>query len=183
MIISYRSQNFVNGELTDLLQGNNIANSEDEDCDYMKDFVKSWLFTADSIQPNSGLLNTNTYLLWARILPYRCPEFQRPDGVITMCSSSTAMMSMESCQLWKESERVHKDIPVDLDNLTNYFANELDIRVGGIRQVTRCAPNQTNPDVCDFQTEVLFNDNFTVSFTYVHFGADDCWFRLLMILY
>ena len=171
MIISYQSQNFVNDELTDLLHGNNIAMFVEDDCDYMKDFLQSWLLTAESMQPDSNLLNTNTYLLWARILPVRCPEFQRPDGVITMCNSTAALGSFESCQLWEESAKVNEGEPADLNNLASYFASELNVRVGGIRQATRCFENETNADDCIFRTEVLFNDNFTVSYTYVPFRA------------
>lgn len=164
MITSYQSQNFVNDELTDLLHENNIANFVVDDCDYLKDFVQSFLLTADAMQPDSKLLSTNTYMLWARILPVRCP-FQSSDGVITICNSTEDFNTFDSCELWNESARVHEGIPVDLDNLTSYFADELDIRAGGIRQVTRCFQNETEPDLCVFQTEVLFNDNFTVSYT------------------
>lgn len=163
MIISYESQNFVISELVDLIHGNNIASLNDAVCDYMGDFVRSWLFTAESMQPDSKILRTNIHLLWARVLPYRdgC-DWQMPDGVITFCSSNSSLSSVDSCQLWQESSQVNTG-PIDLDNLKRYFSKELGIREGGIRTVTRCFPVATNP--CGVQTDVLFNDNFTVSFT------------------
>lgn len=153
MIISYRSQNFVNEELFDLLHENNVAVSSDssEACAYLRQFTQAWLLTAESIQPDSNLLNTNAYLLWARILPVRC-DFQRPDGVITVCNDSSPMRELDACALWGKNDT----LPM-VDNLPGHFAKTEDIRIGGIRELRL---NQSG-----FETHVLFNDNFTVSYT------------------
>ena len=168
IIISYKSQNFVNDELAELLHENNLAaptNSE-EDCQYLKEFVHSWLLTAESVQPDSPLLGTNAYLLWAQILPYRCPSLQDPNGIITLCNSSAARRLKQSCQIWQHTaaEQLATE-QLSLNNLAEYFADVLDIRVGGIHEVSLCLPDSRDPTKCIFETRVLFNDNFTVSFT------------------
>ena len=163
MIISYRSQNFINEELFDLLHETNveISSSSEEACFYLQQFIQTWLLTAESMQPDSKLLKNNTYLLWARILPRRCP-FQRPDGVITVCDDSSPTRELEACALWPKNDTLPFD---NFDNLPEFFAKTEDIRVGGIREirlqeVAPCAEGE-----CEFETHVLFNDNFTVSYT------------------
>jgi hypothetical protein len=161
MIISYRSQNFVNEKLFDLLHETNLAiNSNSTDaCAYLKQFLDSWLLTAESIQPDSSLLGTNTYLLWARISPLRC-DFQQVDGIITVCSDSSPV-EQRTCELWQENSTF-----ASFDRLPAHFAEMQDIRVGGIREIYKenIAPCWEGGE-CRFETHVLFNDNFTVSYT------------------
>jgi hypothetical protein len=52
-----------------------------------------------------------------------------------------------------------------MNTIADFFADELGVRLGGIRKFEKCAPNSTDPDTCAFETNVIFNDNFTVSFT------------------
>jgi hypothetical protein len=161
MIISYKSQNFVNEELVQLLHANNIAAYSSGDCDYLRQFVDSWLVTAESAHPDSNLLNTNIYLLWARITPVRC-DFQDPTGVITLCRS-IASLQLDSCELWARA--AVSNVSSNMDNITEYFAEELGVRVGGIREIVVCDPSDTDPDACAFEANVIFNDNFTVALT------------------
>lgn len=166
MIISFKSQNDVNDELVELLYQNNIfAQQTGQDCEYMKEFVPSWLLTAESIQPESSLLTTNTYLLWAQVFPNRC-NGSEANGVrlqgnyseITMCDM-TADMMMEACEVWGRTSNVKN---LDTYNLPEYFASELNIRVGGIREIRKCV-NADGP--CENGVRVLLNDNFTVAYT------------------
>jgi hypothetical protein len=161
MIISYKSQNFVNDDLVQLLHANNIAANSSGDCDYLRLFVDSWLLTAESTHPESNLLNSNIYLLWARITPVRC-DFQDPTGVITVCNS-IASLQLDSCNLWARAAA--SDVSSNMDNITDYFAEELGVRVGGILEIVACDPSDIDPDACAFETTVIFNDNFTVTFT------------------
>lgn len=152
MIISFQSQNLVNSELVYLLQENNVASPDVDDCDYLHLFVQSWLRAADSVQPDSWMLPTNAYLLYAEMLPIRCP-FQAENGRITICRDP---YTDNSTCIWGPY-----DMPIydELDDLPMYFAKNLDIRVGGIRTLSQSSDG--------FAVKVLFNDNFTVSFTYV----------------
>lgn len=159
VIISFRSQNLVNDGLADLLHGNNVEASSERDCAYLQEFVRSWMLTAESVQPDARFLGTNVFLLWARILPIRC-DFQGDYGVVTMCGDSGNAQRAEACRLWGETSGDLNNL--DFGNLTYYFADKMGVRVGGIQEINRCYPDDTN---CLFETQVLFNDNFTVSFT------------------
>lgn len=161
MIISFRSQNHANGELVDLLHENNIIAGDN--CGYLEEFVSSWLLTAESSQPESSLLTTNSYLLWAEVYPVRCNTagVQGDNGEVILCNMEAEEM-LESCELWDSARNYNV---AGLGNLTKYFANELNIRAGGIREMERCLPDPDNPSACNYSVRVLFNDNFTVSYT------------------
>lgn len=161
MIISYKSQNYANDELVDLLYRNNIlAAQSPEDCNYLKDFVESWLLTAESTQPESSLLTTNTYLLWAEVWPKRC-DIQGAHGQITLCNM-TVPDRMEACDLWHEAAKKEN---LYVDNFPEYFADQLDIRIGGIRDIQRCYEDPDDPSTCRYKVRVLFNNNFTIAYT------------------
>lgn len=149
MIISFESQNLMNTELVDLLQENNVQAPGVDDCDYLFQFVDSWIRAAESAQPDSWILPTDAYLLWAEIQPIRCP-FQAEYGRITVCRDN----SPGNC-IWGGYNSTQYD--AHFDNLPGYFAETLGVRVGGISEVTH--------SLNGFYVKVLFNDNFTVSFT------------------
>jgi hypothetical protein len=149
-------QNLVETELVRLLQANNIA-ARDDDCEYLRLAVDSWVNLAVVPQPSS-LVSTaeDTFVLWAQLLPKRC-DFQREDGVITSCVGKFNDSSPEACKVWDDDYLL--EYPSEATE--EYFASELDLRVGGIQK--RFLMEGYEGNYTKYNVTVVYNENPTVS--------------------
>lgn len=166
ILSAVNQQNSVSNSVTDLLQKNNLAApSGITDCDYMELAVESWLNMAIVPQPPSELaVIDNTYVLWAQILPVRCP-FQNETGVITSCrgrlSKYREIPGYEAtCDIWDFFS------PATSEEATEtYFAEKLKLREGGIFKKT-ARPSEDNGSIdalAGFNVTVVYNENPTIS--------------------
>ena len=156
-------QNLVAKELAELLLANNEA--AQDDCKYLESAITSWVNMAAVPQPASLLQNLeDTYVLWAQLLPPdRCENyqqengvrFQQEDGVLTFCEYDGEDYrengTVYPCHVWDDQA---PDTPSDATE--EYFAAELDIRLGGVRKVTLQGEN-------DYRVSIIYNQNPTVS--------------------
>jgi len=156
------AQNIASYKMVDLLEAHNLVaptNSTD-DCAYLESAVNSWLQMAAAEQPASSLQKADhPYVLWAQLLPVRC-DFQRDDGVITVCTGQSFDGAWETdlpeaCEVWDD----HQLLSVD-DDLIFHFAAALDIRPDGIRRIDRSDPDGI---LSTFRTIVVYNENPTAS--------------------
>ena len=154
LINSLSQQNLTAGELASFLQSSNIE-ADMNDCSYLESSVNAWLTIATQSQPEAMLRKIDsTYVLWAQLLPVRCPfQERKPGGVITSCVNNTSLLegAPGACQLW--------DMPVQASEATEqYFADELDLRVGTISVITNVLASDPR-----FNVTVIFNEDPTVS--------------------
>jgi hypothetical protein len=155
-------QNLVETELVNLLQANNIEARDD--CEYLKVAVDSWVKLAAVPQPSSLVSTADTFVLWAQLLPKRC-DFQREDGVITSCSSSSINSTRAACKVWDDDYLLEHPS----EGLEDYFANELDLRVGGIQKKVlggiqkRFLMEGYEGNYTTYNVTVVYNENPTVS--------------------
>ena len=77
------------------------------------------------------------------------------------------MGGLEACNLWEinESDEVLQAMNGTYENLPEHFSKREYIRLGGIREIRLPVPGPCPGGECEFETHVLFNDNFTVSYT------------------
>ena len=150
MLNSLTQLNHVAPEMVNLLQVNNEVAGYDE-CDYLKSAVSSWLKVAAQPQPDALLNHQDTFVLWARIEPWRC---EMPyQGVITVCDENMRNSSSSICNVWDENR------PLDFTEASRqYFARKLHIRVDAIEKIS--AVSSEDPD---FKVTVIFNQNPTVA--------------------
>jgi hypothetical protein len=103
--------------------------------------------------------------LWAQLLPVRC-DFQRPDGVITICDYQGEIRNdhlNQTCEIWKNS-------PNDTNDATpEYYADMLGIRVGGITEYAKSQNGQLtyeNFTVSNetFSVRLIANENHVIAF-------------------
>jgi hypothetical protein len=156
LINSLTEQNQTADELVRLLQANNIAAGNE--CDYFNNAVESWLRIAVQQQPASLHNNVESaYVLWAQVLPVRdfC-DVQKPDGVITTCVDTG--MTGNTCNVWDTTAPANATEASD-----QFFASELDLRVGAIAELTRSSFNNNT----NYTVTVIYNENPTVELTYV----------------
>ena len=178
-------QNMVSDNLTGVLQANNLASVTGfRDCEYLQNAIESWLNiaivdqpgTTSIIQPKGGIERneTYTYVLWAQVLPVRCP-FQNETGTITSCTDNNNFTADHpaTCNIWNTLQPDASIIATTIDNdkrgaydpIGNYFAQKLGLRSGGI--VTRTSPMIPNSyqfeALNEFKVTVVYNQNPTIA--------------------
>lgn len=102
-------------------------------------------------------------MLWAQLLPKRC-DWQREDGVITVCPDYLFKTNEIACRAWEKTAAL-LDIPPDLhfdksadDDAYEDVASELHVRSGGLRFIEE--HHNMFPEYC---VHVLYNENVTIS--------------------
>lgn len=167
LILSMLGQNTAALNYVYLLQENNVllSKANASSCDFLEETVKSWLYLGVSVQNLVPFYNVTTFVLWAQLLPARC-DFQRADGVITICDVQREIFSgslNRTCEIWRS-------LPNDTNDATpEYYADMLDIRVGGI---TEYAEEQNglltyaNGTISNetFSVRLLANENHVIAF-------------------
>jgi hypothetical protein len=132
-----------------LLQSNNLASNSTGDCDFLFFAVQSWLNSAGIARASFGVVVQRSYQVqWAQLLPIRC-DWQRQDGVITVCGYERPTALNSACDYWENT------ITEDSNDATSeHFAYFIDARPDGIVEIT----NQTlaAADFVDGRTEALF---------------------------
>lgn len=173
-------QNLTSLNLTKLLQAENLASTTGlYDCNYLEEAIDSWLNLAivDQREDHEGDTNETPYVLWARVLPVRCP-FQDKRGVITSCQGKQKRFRTcgecaqyePTCDLWDSSDPIPDVGYGNTTEIREYFAKELNLRGDGIfvyQQPTtkdRFALDAMDP----FQVTVVFNQNPTIEQTNRH---------------
>jgi hypothetical protein len=163
LLYAINQQNLVADRLTALLQSNNqVALSGLTDCEYMEFAVESWLNMAIVPQPPSS--DDYTFVLWAQVLPVRCP-FQNETGVITSCrgrlSKYREMAQNEAtCNIWD------KHSPSSADEASEaYFAEALKLRQDAIVKKVALPDGESAiiNALSGFNVTVVFNKNPTIS--------------------
>lgn len=163
LLYAVSQQNLVADRITQLLQSNNlVALSGVTDCEYMELAIESWLNMAIVPQPPSELPRIDTFVLWAQVLPVRCP-FQNETGVITSCrgrlSKYREMPENEAtCNIWDTFSPANSDEANEA-----YFAEALRLRQGGILKKVAYPPNPSIDALSGFNVTVVFNENPTIS--------------------
>jgi hypothetical protein len=166
LLQAINQQNLVSDNLTSLLQNNNmVALSGITDCEYLELTVESWLNMAAVPQPPSALESIDfTFVLWAQVLPVRCP-FQKETGVITSCMGRLSKyrdmpVNQHVCDIWDTYS------PSSASEATPaYFANVLNLRQGGIVTKFGTALGETEniEALSSFNVTVVYNENPTIS--------------------
>jgi hypothetical protein len=179
-MIAHLETNSVAAELVHLLQANNMqANATDNECDYLKSVVDSWLNVAVVPQPTSFVPSQeDTFVLWAQLLPIRC-DWQRDDGVITFCSDDSPLIESygHTCDNWMDliDLGMHSVEHIDTSSCDDIsgpikmeLANELNIRPSGIKstclmgvEMVPCYQDGMVPS--NFNVTVFYNHNPTIS--------------------
>lgn len=134
-------------------------------CDFLEDTINAWLGLGANVQNRVPHYNVTQFVLWAQLLPKRC-DFQRPDGVITVCDESRNSFPNASCDIWNGGLDPNDATPA-------YFANSLGIRVGGISDYA-VAQSETLTIALDgnfssypnetFSVRLLVNENHAIAF-------------------
>jgi hypothetical protein len=164
MLSAISQQNRVADNVTNLLQASNLVSQGGvADCAYLEHAIKSWLNMAIIPQPPSELKNLDfTYVLWAQVLPVRCP-FQNETGVITTCvgtDSDFMNVNPHACDIWDNYSPANP-----LDATPEYFAEQLNLRAGGI-VTKRGLPSGQSAQfeaLSAFNVTVIYNENPTIS--------------------
>lgn len=155
------------------------ANATDNECDYLKSVVDSWLNVAVVPQPTSFVPSQeDTFVLWAQLLPIRC-DWQRDDGVITFCSDDSPLIESygHTCDNWMDliDLGMHSVEHIDTSSCDDIsgpikmeLANELNIRPSGIKstclmgvEMVPCYQDGMVPS--NFNVTVFYNHNPTIS--------------------
>jgi len=162
IFINYRDLSTQN--LTKMLEAQNRISTTD--CEYLELAIDSWL--------NMAILNQlyawpdATYVLWAQVLPVRCP-FQDETGVITSCTGKQSRFRdnnfTEICDIWDQA-----DPPNFIDGndsaIRNYFASIANLRGDTISAYQRptVADSSQFETSNDFQVTVVINHMYSVAF-------------------
>jgi hypothetical protein len=147
-----------------LLQENNVLSNQTDDCEYLRNSVIAWLLTVTygekGFNPD---IDNKLSLQFAQVLPIRC-EWQKPDGIITICKSSVFSDEFDACGIWNST------IPSNpLDATPEHFANALGTRPGELlqfehRQLAQASfPNVGIDGVEEFYVKAIFNESRTVA--------------------
>ena len=133
-IYAIQTGNYVNQQMVDLLLANNLVANTTDECDYLQTAVTSWLAGVSRAPSHQRYIlggEADSHVVWARLLPVRCP-WQRSDGVITDCSY-LAVGNDETCAIWAEG-------PEDANDASpEYFAKTLELRVGELQEYEESA--------------------------------------------
>jgi len=149
MIQSINQVNNAAIGMTDLLQVNNVNNPNTSDCTAINLAVNSWLLGISAIHYPTVLKRNSTFVLYAQISPPRC-SFENDSGVITKCVNSSYLLP---CETWDKID------PPKQGPSVQYLAEELNLRVRGIREESREEKGNTT-----FSVKVFYNQNQTVAF-------------------
>lgn len=128
ILLSFLGENNVAPNFVHLLQQNNLMLSEANvtSCEFLQQTIEAWLDVGANVQNPVPQYKITQYVLWAQLLPVRC-DFQQEDGVITNCTAGASFPN-STCNLWNLA-------PSDPNDATpEYYANLLDIRVGGVSE-------------------------------------------------
>lgn len=136
-------------------------------CEFLEDTIQAWLDLGANVQTRVPQYNITQFVLWAQLLPVRC-DFQRKDGVITVCTNVTNFTYPEgSCNVWNAR-------PEDPSDATpSYYADLLGIRIGGITEykeaqtelLTIALPgNFSSFPNTTFSVRLLANENHAIAF-------------------
>lgn len=175
LFFSFSHQNLVADNLTKVLQANNlVATTGLSDCDYLQKAIESWLNIAIVDQPEStqtiSLNETDTFVLWAQVLPVRCP-FQNETGTITTCAGKRQVYRADhpiSCKIWDNYSPSAKALNLanagHYNGITNHFAVTLNVREGGIKATTAPGtPESYQFEALNaFKVTVIYNENPTI---------------------
>ena len=156
MINSMKPQNSVTTNLANLLQANNVKAGEERDCSYLQSAVDAWLNMGlmDSGNPKVGPDDNPPFVLWAQISPPRC-NYSDGFGVITRCIGNIDNTSYpDVCDVWDNPWKLGD--PTDVNE--GYFSKALDIRIGGIKNITVGPVGDM-----DYSVTVMYNMNQTVA--------------------
>ena len=154
---------------TDLLQAYNLAANTTEDCAFLENAVNAWIRSTGGVPISHQFTDEyddTAFLVWGRLLPYRCPDWQEKDGVISVCPNG-ADLPLQLCDVWKASK------PDDVAGATpKIFAHEFDLREGGFRKFVRnttASLDFVNGTITEeqFFVEVIFNGGHYISLVYV----------------
>ena len=156
------TRNPVSRNQIHLLQGNNVASNSTEDCEYLFNAVRSWIYGSAQIQTFYDLIDDETrdpHLLWAQLLPVRC-AWQRNNGVITTCESFRVVATVDSiCAYW-DSTMTNNPSKED-------FADSLATRPGGILDVSmnNFAPANfaDNDTLTEFYVRAFYNETHPIA--------------------
>ena len=122
-------QNLASENLTKFLEAQNLVSTTGyTDCEYLEEAIDSWLNMAIVDQLEFGPDEETPYVLWAQVLPVRCP-FQHRTGVITSCSGKQSRFRdypeyNQACNVWDQAKP-----PLDFtgNDILQYFAQELNL--------------------------------------------------------
>jgi hypothetical protein len=153
---------------TSLLQAYNVAANTTEDCDFLYNAVNAWLRSSASVPTSHRFTDEyddTAFLIWGKLLPVRCSDWQQPDGVITVCPVEDDQ-PLQLCNVWNVSNR--DDVA---DPTIEMFADAFNLRVGGFRTFAR---NTTAPADFgngsteeEFYVKVIYNGGHYISLVYV----------------
>jgi hypothetical protein len=145
-----------------LLQANNVLSNSSDDCDYLRNSVRAWITGFSYVDNRRSWTNepfSEFYLVFAQLLPKRC-EWQRDDGVISVCIPGELPWADEVCDFWAYT------IPVDGEASSQYFADMLGIRMKSLVDIVNIesAPSSLNgTNTAEFYVRAIFNESRTVS--------------------
>eukprot|EP00978_Attheya_sp_CCMP212_P041425 scaffold237497_cov58-Attheya_sp.AAC.5 len=163
--------NLTGLNMLDLLYQNNLAvpNATEQNCAYLEATVSSWLQSNYRTHLGSRSADTDLYLLWAQVLPVRCPfQDELNNGVITACPQNSSIWKDEAnaisvCTLWD-------DVPntTDEGSLLQYFSDALNIRTGVIlpnsKSITILYKDYIGDDQVEaFNVTVMYNQGYSVN--------------------
>ena len=163
MIQTITGVNPVADEMTALLQQNNI---NAVNCEHLEISVHSWLESVALVLSPAPLDVNKQFLLWAQISPSPrgCDFLNGTNGVITMCSDSGSASMTGICRVWEDLAP-----PNPNDATSQYFADRIGVREGGIIEYTReyygLPTGNFNKQGANFTVRVLFNQNAMVGYT------------------
>eukprot|EP00549_Striatella_unipunctata_P021916 CAMPEP_0118717148 /NCGR_PEP_ID=MMETSP0800-20121206/27951_1 /TAXON_ID=210618 ORGANISM="Striatella unipunctata, Strain CCMP2910" /NCGR_SAMPLE_ID=MMETSP0800 /ASSEMBLY_ACC=CAM_ASM_000638 /LENGTH=1321 /DNA_ID=CAMNT_0006623759 /DNA_START=80 /DNA_END=4045 /DNA_ORIENTATION=- len=155
--------NLLSVRMTKSLQAINVATgrASKANCTFLEQSVQSWLTTNSHVQVKYPLRRdlSTAYVLWAQVLPIRCPFQQNmTDGVITRCPDGSPL---SACEIWNQ---------VPAENPGQYIQRELNLRAGVLVEKQLVAKqvgfidSEGRGRKGDFSVTVYFNDDHTISF-------------------
>jgi hypothetical protein len=185
-------QNVVSDNLSKILQANNlVSESGFRDCEYLQNAIDAWINIAivdqpgrtSILQPKEGT-EAYTFVLWAQVLPVRCP-FQNETGTITSCTDKSKYFKEYNnitCNIWDTQAPPPSIVASDTDShdaIETYFAENLVLRKGGI--ITKTSPKIPNSyqfeALNEFKVTVVYNENPTIT------AANEFEFLLLLFIF
>ncbi len=171
LFYSITDQNQGALNLTKLLQAENMVSTTGlYDCNYLEQAIDSWLNMAivDQLTFDDNDNGETPYVLWARVLPVRCP-FQNRNGVITSCSGAQSRFRLnnayrQTCKLWESVDPVPNVGYGSTTSIREYFARELNLRGDGVivTQEPSTAGAYPYNALDPFTVTVVFDHNPTI---------------------
>ena len=163
IISTFRYQNSCDENLGALLMAHNKAATSLDDCDYLKTAVASWLGATSSMHNEERYLfreGSREFMIWAQILPVRCPWQTRKNGVITDCEINGDSSSV--CEVWEKTATISDASEEDI-------ARILGKRPGAIThfhdEVVVTASFFGAEELIPFSVTTFYDHSSTLSFT------------------